>query len=62
MGKHEPIRPALRPADVIKAMLELNAAGHRAILRADGSLVSEPMPGTILDADAAALVDWSRPA
>lgn len=61
MGKHEAIRPAMRPSDVIKAMRELNAAGNRAMLRPDGTLVSEPMSAADADVVTPALIDWSRP-
>lgn len=53
--------PAVRrTGEVIKAMLALNAAGFRAILQPDGTLVSEPVASK--PADDADLIDWKRPA
>lgn len=59
MGKHDAIRTMLKPADLRRLMLELNAAGNRAILHPDGTLVSEPI--TAPPSDSADLIDWSRP-
>lgn len=59
MGKHDAIRPMLKPADLRRLMLELNAAGNRAILHPDGTLISEPI--TAPPSNDADLIDWSRP-
>lgn len=61
MAEVKSIKPAMRASDVVKAMLALNAAGNRAILRPDGSLVSEPIAEQSDSAVTAALIDWRRP-
>lgn len=50
---------AMRPSDLRKAMLELNAAGNRVELKPDGTLVSVPL-AKAPSADVADLIDWSR--
>lgn len=57
----DPLRPALRASDVIKAMRELNAAGNRVSLKPDGTLVSEPIEAVETDTVTPALIDWRRP-
>ncbi|GEM_PF-3754256 len=54
-----PPRHAMRPSDLRKAMLELNAAGNRVELKPDGTLVSVPI-AKAPSADVADLIDWSR--